>query len=232
MSDDEDSKEEGKVVDLPVRQRPHDIHEKSTASIQLVINRNGEHCGHTYVELDTNQRRVTCRACKCELDTFDQLGRFANDYQRVANDLESTKKDALAAHARLELLRRLEANTRGRLRNLGVKSFGPYARRTGNSNAARRHGGRATESPANRSTSVERSEEEGTHQVNDQTRQQIEELTAKHLPMVLPSGWREVQTFANASYYSRHVNKHPYCLHLWRCLDGDVVPDFTRGGLI
>ena len=29
---------------------------------------------------------------------------------------------------------------------------------------------------------------------------------------------------------SRHVNIHPYCLHLWRCLDGDPVPDFARGG--
>ena len=29
---------------------------------------------------------------------------------------------------------------------------------------------------------------------------------------------------------TRHVNIHPYCLHLWRCLDGDPIPDFTRGG--
>lgn len=27
----------------------------------------------------------------------------------------------------------------------------------------------------------------------------------------------------------KHVNKHPYCLHLWSCLDGPVLPDFTRG---
>lgn len=29
---------------------------------------------------------------------------------------------------------------------------------------------------------------------------------------------------------SRHVNIHPFCLHLWRCLDSDPVPDFARGG--
>ncbi len=29
---------------------------------------------------------------------------------------------------------------------------------------------------------------------------------------------------------SKHVNIHPYVLHLWRCLDGDPCPDFTRGG--
>ncbi len=29
---------------------------------------------------------------------------------------------------------------------------------------------------------------------------------------------------------AKHVNQHPYCLHLWACLDGDVTPDFTQGG--
>ena len=28
---------------------------------------------------------------------------------------------------------------------------------------------------------------------------------------------------------SDHVNIHPYCLHLWHCVDGDVTPDFTHG---
>lgn len=28
---------------------------------------------------------------------------------------------------------------------------------------------------------------------------------------------------------SEHVNIHPYCLHLWHCLDGDPLPDFTQG---
>ena len=27
----------------------------------------------------------------------------------------------------------------------------------------------------------------------------------------------------------KHVNFHPYCLHLWSCVDGDVTPDFSRG---
>lgn len=29
---------------------------------------------------------------------------------------------------------------------------------------------------------------------------------------------------------SRHVNLHQCCLHLWHCADGDVTPDFARGG--
>lgn len=28
----------------------------------------------------------------------------------------------------------------------------------------------------------------------------------------------------------RHINIHPYCLHLWSCLEGDGLPDFARGG--
>jgi len=28
---------------------------------------------------------------------------------------------------------------------------------------------------------------------------------------------------------SEHVNIHEYCLHLWCCLDENVLPDFTNG---
>jgi len=28
---------------------------------------------------------------------------------------------------------------------------------------------------------------------------------------------------------SEHVNIHPYTLHLFSCLDGDILPDFTDG---
>jgi hypothetical protein len=29
---------------------------------------------------------------------------------------------------------------------------------------------------------------------------------------------------------AKWVNIHPGCLHLWHCLDAEVVPDFTAGG--
>ena len=29
---------------------------------------------------------------------------------------------------------------------------------------------------------------------------------------------------------SKHINIHPYCLHLWSCLSSNLIPDFTRGG--
>lgn len=35
-----------------------------------------------------------------------------------------------------------------------------------------------------------------------------------------------IQVLPKASEY---VNRHPYCLHLWHCLDGDGLPDFTYG---
>jgi hypothetical protein len=31
---------------------------------------------------------------------------------------------------------------------------------------------------------------------------------------------------------SEYVNIHPYCLHLWSCLDGAGLPDFRHGGQI
>lgn len=31
---------------------------------------------------------------------------------------------------------------------------------------------------------------------------------------------------------SEHVSLHPYCLHLWHCLDGDGLPDFRHEGQI
>ncbi len=35
-----------------------------------------------------------------------------------------------------------------------------------------------------------------------------------------------IQVFAPES---EHVNIHPYCLHLWHCLEGSPLPDFTNG---
>lgn len=29
--------------------------------------------------------------------------------------------------------------------------------------------------------------------------------------------------------HSEYFNLHPYCLHLWHCLDGDPIPDFRLG---
>ena len=31
---------------------------------------------------------------------------------------------------------------------------------------------------------------------------------------------------------SKHINIHPYCLHLWACVEGDGLPDFGREGTI
>jgi hypothetical protein len=34
------------------------------------------------------------------------------------------------------------------------------------------------------------------------------------------------QVFAKQS---EHINLHNFCLHLWHCIDGDQLPDFTNG---
>ena len=31
---------------------------------------------------------------------------------------------------------------------------------------------------------------------------------------------------------AEYVNIHPHCLHLWHCLDAEIVPDFRRDGQI
>jgi len=54
--------------------------------------------------------------------------------------------------------------------------------------------------------------------------------------------WREVvevkELFLGVDRYAyqvlpprdRYINIHPNVLHLWHCLDGDPLPDFTHGG--
>lgn len=37
---------------------------------------------------------------------------------------------------------------------------------------------------------------------------------------------RAMQLFVERA---KHVNLHPHTLHLWHCVDGDGLPDFTRG---
>ena len=112
MSDD-------KIVKMPTKPQP--IRPGGTASLELIVNRHGKYCDHRPVELDTERRGVTCKDCGASLDPFDTLLRYAREHERVARDLKDTSTDAKGAHARLELLERLERNAKGRLRRLGVR---------------------------------------------------------------------------------------------------------------
>lgn len=40
---------------------------------------------------------------------------------------------------------------------------------------------------------------------------------------------RDVDAYQVIPKRSNYVNIHPNCLHLFRCLEGDVLPDFTDG---
>lgn len=111
--------DETKVVRLPTTPQP--IRPGGSASLELIVNRHSKHCGHRPVELDTELRRVTCRDCDASLDPFDALLRYAREHEQVARDLRDTSTDAKGAHARLELLKRLEGNAKSRLRHLGIR---------------------------------------------------------------------------------------------------------------
>lgn len=41
---------------------------------------------------------------------------------------------------------------------------------------------------------------------------------------------RDREAYSVWARQSRHVNIHPFALHLWCPVDGPVLPDFTRGG--
>ena len=43
---------------------------------------------------------------------------------------------------------------------------------------------------------------------------------------ILGKDAKAIQVIAPAS---DHVNIHAYCLHMFHCLDGDPLPDFTMG---
>jgi len=41
---------------------------------------------------------------------------------------------------------------------------------------------------------------------------------------------REKDAYSVWPRESRHISIHNFCLHLWHCADGPVLPDFARGG--
>jgi len=55
-----------------------------------------------------------------------------------------------------------------------------------------------------------------------------DELTSAKRWLLGPDRWAISILPPEAEY----VNDHPYCLHLWHCLDGGVVPDMRKGGTI
>lgn len=43
---------------------------------------------------------------------------------------------------------------------------------------------------------------------------------------------RDVRAIQVLPPESEYVNLHPFCLHLWQCLDADPLPDFRKDGQI
>lgn len=40
---------------------------------------------------------------------------------------------------------------------------------------------------------------------------------------------KDVEAYQKFVAKKDHVNIHPFCLHLWCCVEGPQLPDFTRG---
>lgn len=106
------------VIELPLELRP-----KDTANLHLVVKRREGCIGHhSPVIVDEGRRCVYCKTCKAPLDPFAELLHVANQHERYHNDLKNKATEIKGAQARLDLLKRLENNTRARLRKLGVKT--------------------------------------------------------------------------------------------------------------
>jgi hypothetical protein len=133
------------LIELPLELRP-----KNTADLHLVVKRDSNYCLHRPVIVDERKRCVYCATCKAPLDPFAELLKVANEHERYRNDMQEKKAETKGAQARLDLLNRLETNTRARLRKLGVKTTGhwldrvldwaeEFAKKTGRSYADRNY---------------------------------------------------------------------------------------------
>ena len=71
---------------------------------------------HRSFELDEDSRRVYCQDCREEVDPFTALASFAADWRRWRTDREQLQKANAEARERLRDLKRLESNTRARIR--------------------------------------------------------------------------------------------------------------------
>lgn len=41
--------------------------------------------------------------------------------------------------------------------------------------------------------------------------------------------WEEAWAYQVIAPKGRYINQHPYCLHMFACVDGPQLPDFARG---
>ena len=81
--------------------------------------RRASYCSHDAMNLDPNNRTLTCRTCNTVLDHFDALMRLTREWARV-RELAGLRKRLLA---HIEELNRLTANARAKARRAGVANL-------------------------------------------------------------------------------------------------------------
>ncbi|HET9954137.1 MAG TPA: hypothetical protein VFQ61_06520 [Polyangiaceae bacterium] len=109
--------ESATVVQHPTALRP-----KTDLPFELIVNRGGPVCYHDRRIVDSTLREVRCAACKASLDPIAVLTSIAQDHERYSRALKNARTECNAAEARIQLLKRLEANARARARRAGVSA--------------------------------------------------------------------------------------------------------------
>lgn len=71
-------------------------------------------------EVDEQARKIVCTACAAELDPYKCLHELAMDWERRHQRWVQLCDDIKAAEARLAQLKRDEANTRARIKRMGL----------------------------------------------------------------------------------------------------------------
>ena len=75
------------------------------------------YCGHHGgIDLVRGNRRAYCRDCGREIDCFEALQKLAGTWERYVEAWKRAKREAEAAGARLEELKRQERNIKARIR--------------------------------------------------------------------------------------------------------------------
>jgi hypothetical protein len=74
-------------------------------------------CRHMRVELHHESRRVYCVDCGREVPAFDHLIKLAGEWEKYKHHRDRARADAKRAQARLDDIKRQEANAKSRLRS-------------------------------------------------------------------------------------------------------------------
>lgn len=82
-------------------------------------------CRHHKTRLDRDARRIYCRECDAEVDSFTVIDRLVADSETWIRHRKEAERRARAAQTRLEEILRLERNARSRLKKIDPEAKPP-----------------------------------------------------------------------------------------------------------